>query len=149
MCSYCGCESIAIVGRFMAEHVALVNASGDLHRACTDGGAATVEAAARTLAGLLDPHTRAEEAGLFHLLRDDPEFTEYIAQLCDEHDALDAGLAAVVSAPDDASRAAAYRAFEVLLRGHIDREDNSLFPAAAIRFAGPEWDEVAALTPEP
>ena len=30
VCSYCGCESIEVVGRFMAEHVEIVNASGTL-----------------------------------------------------------------------------------------------------------------------
>ena len=34
MCSYCGCESIEVIGRFMAEHVEIINASGTLRRAC-------------------------------------------------------------------------------------------------------------------
>ena len=36
--------------------------------------------------------------------------------------------------------------FEILLRDHIDKEDNSLFPAAAIWLGGDEWVEVNALT---
>ena len=44
-------------------------------------------------------------------------------------------------------RTAAMEAFERALRCHIDREENGLFPAAAIAFSGPEWDRVAALTP--
>ena len=37
--------------------------------------------------------------------------------------------------------------FEDALREHINREDNGLFPAAAIHLGGPEWDEVERLTP--
>ena len=33
MCSYCGCRSISLVGRFMDEHEDIVNAAGILHRA--------------------------------------------------------------------------------------------------------------------
>lgn len=59
------------------------------------------------LRGLLDPHTRAEQVGLF------------------------GGLDAFVGA----------------LRRHIDREEDGLFPAAAIRLDGPDWEEVDVPTP--
>ena len=38
MCSYCGCDSITVIGRFMNEHVEIVNACGQLRRAVADGG---------------------------------------------------------------------------------------------------------------
>ena len=37
MCSYCGCESIAVVGRFMAEHVDIINMTTELRQACATG----------------------------------------------------------------------------------------------------------------
>jgi len=37
--------------------------------------------------------------------------------------------------------------FENALRNHIDKEDNGLFPAAAIALGGPEWVEVHDITP--
>lgn len=37
--------------------------------------------------------------------------------------------------------------FENELRDHIDKEDNGLFPAAAIALGGPEWIEVHEITP--
>lgn len=40
-----------------------------------------------------------------------------------------------------------YPRFEDALREHINREDNGLFPAAAIHLGGQEWDEVERLTP--
>ena len=142
MCSYCGCESIEVVGRFMAEHVEIVNASGTLGRACAGDDPARVAYAADALAQLLHPHTTAEERGLFALLAEDPEFTDHVASLCAEHADLDAGLARI-----RAGEHASYPSFDRSLRLHIDREENGLFPAAAVAFAGPEWEQVAALTP--
>jgi hypothetical protein len=144
MCSYCGCEDISVVGRFMSEHVDIINACGDLRRACRSGDGRAVGPAVERLLGLLHPHTVAEEAGLFSVLAEDAEFTDHVGRLCAEHTALDEQLAAI---RDGAHTA--FPAFERALRAHIDREENGLFPAAAIAFAGPEWDRVAALTPGP
>ena len=126
----------------MAEHVEIINASGDLRRAVQTGEPAAVRAAARTLAGLLHPHTQAEEVGLFAVMSRDDEFTEHVARLCAEHETLDAALVAIAEGGLEG-----YAAFERDLRNHIDREENGLFPAAAIAFAGPEWTEVHDLTP--
>lgn len=142
MCSYCGCDSVPCVARFMSEHAELVNACGELRRAGQLGDRAAVEVAADHLAGLLGPHTHAEEVGLFHVLRRDEDFADTIERLCAEHVRIDELLAAARS-----GGATAYDAFEHLLRAHIDHEDNGLFPAAVIALAGPEWDRVHALTP--
>lgn len=143
MCSYCGCESIEVIGRFMAEHTEIINAAGVLRRVIEQGGEeAAVHAAADTLAGLLNPHTQAEEVGLFSVMRREEQFTDHIGELCREHADLDEQLAAV-----RAGDHAAYPAFEHLLRHHIDREDNGLFPAAAIALDGPDWAEVEQTTP--
>ena len=142
MCSYCGCESVDVIGRFMAEHVEIINASGVLLRACRTADASAVVEAADHLQGLLHPHTVAEEAGLFHVLAEDGEFTPHTRRLCAEHADLDAALARIRDG-DHASSAT----FEQALRRHIDREENGLFPAAAVAFAGPEWGRVVGLTP--
>ncbi len=133
-----------MVGRFMAEHVDIVNACGELRRAALRGDTGAVERTADRLAGLLAPHTRAEEAGLFTLLARDDEFAGHVRSLCAEHVTLDERLARVRAGHHEE-----VHAFERLLRHHIDREENGLFPAAAIAFAGPEWDVVASMTPEP
>ena len=148
MCSYCGCENIEVVGRFMREHTEIINASGVLRAACDAGSQDAIAAAAAEVARLFAPHSAAEEAGIFTVMAEDPEFTDYVIRLCSEHEQLNAHLATIVAAADDANRHAAYEEFEHHLRGHIDREDNSLVPAAAVAFAGPEWERVAALTPD-
>lgn len=142
MCSYCGCESIETIGRFMAEHVEIINANGVLRRAVARGAGEEVRTAADRLAVLLSPHTRAEEVGLFSVLARDDEFAEHVARLCAEHTSLDAQLLDIAE-----GRWEAMGGFERALRDHIDREENGLFPAAAIAFAGPEWTEVHELTP--
>ena len=142
MCSYCGCESVEVIGRFMSEHVAIINATGDLRRAAESRDGTRVHNAVVTVRALLDPHAEAEESGLFAVLAEDAEFTEHVHGLCREHVALHQLLDRV-----DAGSHTLFPVFEKLLRGHIDREENGLFPAAAIAFAGPEWERVAALTP--
>jgi hemerythrin-like domain-containing protein len=144
MCSYCGCESIDVVGRFMREHVDIINATGVLRRAAETSDGALVREAVAVLRDLLDPHTEAEEAGLFTVLAEDAEFTEHVRGLCTEH----ATLAGLLDRVEGGSHGLV-PTLERFLRAHIDREENGLFPAAAIAFAGPEWGRVVALTPGP
>ncbi len=144
MCGYCGCESIDVIGRLMGEHVDIINAAGELRRAAEAADGARVGDAVARLRGLLDPHTRAEEVGLFALLAQDPEFTDHVIGLCAEHVILD-DLLNRVAAGDHALVPTLERA----MRTHIDREENGLFPAAAVALAGPEWQRVADLTPRP
>jgi hemerythrin-like domain-containing protein len=142
MCTYCGCESIEVIGRFMAEHTDIVNAAGVLRRAVASGDRGAVERAADGVAALLHPHTRAEEVGLFTVMRRQEEFTDHIDSLCAEHTTLDEQLAAVRAGQHDR-----LEEFISDLRHHIDREDNGLFPASAIALEGPDWAEVDEITP--
>lgn len=143
MCSYCGCRSISVIGRYSAEHDQIVNALGVLRRAAVTpasadrGVPAAVGEAAEVLRGLLDPHTESEERGLFRELRQDPDFTEHVDALCAEHGQLHGQLDAVARGELDR-----LPELEHLLRHHIDREENGLFPAAAIALDGPAWERV-------
>lgn len=137
MCSYCGCNAITTIGRLMDEHVEVINSTGMLRRACEARDADAVRAWAAKVAGQLTPHTDAEEVGLFAVMKEWDEFTEYITSLCGEHVTLDALLARVADGDFDA-----VTAFENALRQHIDREDNGLFPAAAVALSGPDWERV-------
>ena len=140
MCSYCGCADIEVVGRFMAEHEHIINHLGALRDGLEDPDRR--RAAAGTLAAHLLPHVEAEEVGLFAVMARDELFTGHIATLCGEHHELDDLLARVAD-----GEVGLFPRFEDALREHINREDNGLFPAAAIHLGGPEWDEVEQLTP--
>lgn len=126
----------------MAEHVDIINATGDLRRAVAAGDSDDVATRREQVAALLWPHTDAEERGLFHVMAREEEFSNHIATLCAEHRTLDATLLEV--RPGDTR---AMTRFEDALREHIHKEDNGLFPAAAIALDGDQWVEVHAITP--
>lgn len=137
MCSYCGCRETPEIGVLMTQHEGLVNDSGELLRRIHGG--ADVAAALEQLAAALATHVLREEGGLFTELRDDPEFAETVAGLCDEHDRIDE----LVQRVRDGETAAAEPLVD-LLRRHMDEEDNGLFPAVAVAVGGERWAAVAA-----
>lgn len=139
MCSYCGCRANTVIARYSAEHDEIVNAMGVLRRAASAGDRDGAGVAARDLAVLLDPHTASEERSLFAELRRDAEFTSHVDGLCAEHRGIDAALARVVEGD-----LAAAGMLEDILRRHIDKEENGLFPAAVIALDGPAWERVVS-----
>ena len=141
MCEYCGCRSIDLIGRFSEEHYSVVDRLGMLGRAVATYDQALVTVEGMALANLLWPHTKAEEAGLFHEMRKDPDFTATIDSLCGEHSSLDEQLERILDGD-----LAEYPAFEVALRNHIDHEENGLFPAAAVSIDGDTWEAIEKLT---
>lgn len=141
MCSYCGCRSIGIIGRFSTEHDELINTTGLLRRVVAAGHVDEVAGLVDDVARLLEPHTEAEEAGLFTVLRRDEDFSEHIDTLCGEHLGLDDLLARI-----RAGESHLVDRFDTELRSHIQREENGLFPASLTTLGGDEWDEVDALT---
>lgn len=141
MCEYCGCRSIDLIGRFSEEHYSVVDRLGDFGRAVATGDLDKVGHSGTELANLLWPHTKAEEAGLFHEMRKDPDFAPTIDSLCDEHSSLDEQLERIIDGD-----LAEFPAFERALRNHIDHEENGLFPAAAVGIDGPTWETINQLT---
>lgn len=138
MCSYCGCRSITVIGRFSEEHDEIVNAAGELRRAAERADLAVVRERAHDLGHLLHPHTDSEEQGLFAELRLDPDFTEHVDLLCGEHEDLDRRLDEI-----SGGDLSGVEQFITLLRRHIDREENGLFPAAAVSLHGPAWERIS------
>ena len=125
----------------MAEHVEIINASGELRRAV--GGDGDVAVAAGRLGALLHPHTATEEAGLFTVMKGIEEYHDHIETLCAEHRTLDDLLEAIV-----AGEHSRMDEFDVALREHIHKEDNGLFPAAALGLDGDQWIEIDERTHE-
>lgn len=141
MCSYCGCQSIGVIGRFTAEHEEIINTAGLLRRAAAAGETGEVAELAEEVAAMLTPHTDAEEAGLFTVLRREEEFAEYVDALCGEHVSLDALLERI-----GRGETALADSFFHALRSHIEREEDGLFPASLTTLRGADWDEVDART---
>lgn len=143
MCEYCGCRSIEVIGRFSREHDDVLTRLGNFGRACDSGDLEAVGRTGVALAEMLWPHTKAEEAGLFHEMRKEPEFTETIDSLCHEHASLDDQLERIIDGDLDE-----FLNFEIALRRHIDHEENGLFPAALIGVDGEMWERINARTHE-
>src|SRR5664279_3317535 len=123
MCSYCGCRNIPMIAQLNAEHDAIVNSSYALEIAYRDQDMDAARTACKELGGLLHPHTRREQDGLFAEMEKDELFTDHVASLCAEHDQLDADLEAI-----DAGDLTRIPTMIALLNNHIDREENGLFP---------------------
>lgn len=140
MCSYCGCKDIELIGRYMEEHEELINDLGILRRACEKEDLAEVKAACDHLAAMMRPHFDSEERSLFAVLREDADFSDHVDMLCTEHEDLWDLFDDVWGGKFDG-----YKALEDRLRVHMDREDNGLFPAAAVSLDGPSWERIMQL----
>ena len=125
----------------LTEHVEIINATGVLRRVALDGDGDATAPPSAELAPLLDPHTTAEEQGLF-------------AELASTRIRRPRGRT-VRRAPGDRRPPrpgrpgdhAEVEALENLLRRHIDKEENGIFPAAAVALDGAAWDRIQQRAP--
>ena len=141
MCQYCGCHENTIIARLADEHVRLIDLSGDMVRAVEASDPERARELAITARDILHPHTRAEERGLFAALRREEEaYGEAIDRLCGEHSMLDGLIDRIVDGEWHLGNE-----FVHGLREHIDREENSLFPASVVSIIdGDEWARIEA-----
>ncbi|WP_033216531.1 hemerythrin domain-containing protein [Kitasatospora phosalacinea] len=138
MCHYCGCREIPLIKDFIREHEAATDLTGEIARLLEAGDLAAAGALLPPLAAELAAHWRGEEAGLFRVMRGDPEFAAYVEALEAEHRALAELLAgADLAAPAD--RAALLAAFGEL-HEHIAKEEDGLFPASLIALTAADWN---------
>ncbi|GAA3771886.1 hemerythrin domain-containing protein [Streptomyces coacervatus] len=143
MCEYCGCQALETIDELTQEHervVALISRVRDAHR---DGRIACMAELAREISAVLGPHTHVEEHGLFPALAAD--FPEKIAALEDEHRRIEAVLAEA-NGPYLADRTWPDRLIETLdlLREHILKEQDGVFPAALALLDTGQWETVEA-----
>jgi hemerythrin-like domain-containing protein len=137
MCSYCGCRDIPLIARLTAEHTHIIEAGAGLRTVAALGDIAAVAQAAASIGGLLKPHTKSEEIGLFAELRRDATFTAPIDALCEEHHLIDDELDAL--ARGDLSRVMPLLG---LLRRHIEKEELGVFPAALASLGDEQWERL-------
>lgn len=144
MCEYCGCQSLTAIDELTREHdevVHLISHVRDAHRA---GDIDRMAELARRIGGVLEPHTEVEEHGLFPALAD--EFPEQLAALEDEHRRVEAVLAeAGPGTPPDATWPDRLIGTLDLLRLHILKEQDGVFPAALAALSTEQWEAVEAV----
>ncbi|MFK0156139.1 hemerythrin domain-containing protein [Streptomyces sp. NPDC090493] len=143
MCEYCGCRALESIDQLTLEHEAVVNLVGRVHDAHRNGEVALMAELARQIGTVLGPHTEVEEQGLFPALADD--FPEKTADLEAEHRRVEAVLAEAAG-PFLADPSWPQRLVDVLdlLRAHILKEQDGVFPAALARLDFDQWKSVEA-----
>jgi hemerythrin-like domain-containing protein len=143
MCEYCGCQSITVIAELTREHDAVVAELAKLrHRL----GEADLDAAAQTarrLTRILGPHTQVEEQGLFPLMVED--FPDHISALRGDHRLIEDVLGeASLATPTDAAWPARMLDVVELLREHILKEQDGVFPATLSVIDTEGWQSVEA-----
>jgi hemerythrin-like domain-containing protein len=127
MCDYCGCRETEPIAELSEEHAHLENLGTRLRNALQQDDDGTARALLARIVGILDPHVRKEERGLFsHMLDEGAEYETVVEGLIGEHIELEHAIARL----GDTLDRGAVLAFLEALDEHIFKEEWDLFPAA-------------------
>ncbi|MDW4911062.1 hemerythrin domain-containing protein [Streptomyces sp. ADMS] len=142
MCEYCGCQSLASIDELTREHDEVVRLISHVRPVRQDGDVDRMAQIAREITTVLDPHTQVEEHGLFPAMAGD--FPEQIAVLEAEHRRIGAVLAEAADGATSEDPNWPDRLIEAmaLLRDHILKEQDGVFPAALANLSTEEWEAV-------
>ncbi|MEU8606610.1 hemerythrin domain-containing protein [Actinoplanes sp. NPDC048791] len=123
------------------EHDMVVNLIGEVRGAHAATDTARMAELARQITGVLEPHTYVEEHGLFPVLAAD--FPGQVTVLQAEHRHIEAVLGeATGGAPADPAWPARLVETLDLLREHILKEQDGVFPAALATLNPADWDAI-------
>jgi hemerythrin-like domain-containing protein len=144
MCQNCGCLANTVIDELTREHDAAVGLIRTAFELLVAGRIADVAATCRAISALLNPHTAVEEEGLFvELFR---EFPGPLEALTREHRHIEGVLEeAAAGVPADPLWPERLRGALGMLREHILKEQDGVFPAAIISLDGDQWENVEAV----
>lgn len=141
MCEYCGCQAVAAIEELTREHDLVVALIAEVRVAAAAADLPAMAALTNRMATILGPHTLVEEEGLFPALADD--FPDQVAVLHAEHRRVEAVLGeAADGTPADPTWPARLAETLHLLREHILKEQDGVFPAALSSLSPAQWDAV-------
>ena len=144
VCEYCGCQALDAIALLTAEHDLVVNLAGEARRALLTGDLDLAADRARAVAAVLAPHTAVEEGALFPAMAD--EYGDHVKGLVYEHRQVERVLEESVDAtPNDPAWPARLENALRVLREHILKEQDGLFPAALALLDPEQWDAVDAV----
>jgi hemerythrin HHE cation binding domain-containing protein len=144
MCEYCGCQQIATIGELTAEHDAVVAEMSMVRTHLAAGRRWEAAVSCRRIATILGPHTLVEEEGLFPELAG--EFPTHVAALQAEHRRIESVLAEAQDAvPSDPTWPTRLLTTFVVLREHILKEQDGMFPAALVSLDSSQWERVESV----
>lgn len=142
MCEHCGCQALQTIDELTREHDAALGHVRTAELAATAGDLAGARSACAALDGLLVPHTAVEEEGVFPALA--REYPGHVAGLVDEHRLVHGALAELATSAEDdwATRLADALA---VLRAHIAKEQDGLFPASLTSLTTGDWEQAESV----
>ena len=144
MCEYCGCQEIATISELTREHDAVVAEIAIVRRLINADDLEAAGKSAGRIAEILTPHTRVEEDGLFPLMEED--FPDHIHVLGHEHRVIEGVLAeSADGVPADPTWPVRLIAALELLRDHILKEQDGLFPATVTILDAHDWEALEEL----
>jgi hemerythrin-like domain-containing protein len=148
VCEYCGCQEVTAIGELTREHDLVVALIAGVRAAYADrdtvAGTTRMAAVARQITAILAPHTQVEELGLFPALAD--EFEDHVTALQAEHRRVDAVLAeAATTVPVDPTWPRRLIDALEVLREHILKEQDGVFPAALTTLRTADWEAIDAV----
>lgn len=144
MCEYCGCQAVPAVEALTREHDLVVNLIGGVRAAHAAGDMPGMAVLVGRIAAVLGPHTAVEEEGLFPALVAD--FPDHVAALHVEHRRIEAVLDEAASGvPADPGWPVRLLETLSMLREHILKEQDGVFPAALATLGPADWDVVDAV----
>ena len=144
MCEYCGCQQITTIAELTREHDAAVELVGQIQTALRGQHFEDVATRCQQILDILAPHTVVEEEGLFPEMAF--EFPDHIAALRSEHREIEKVLGeAADGLPDDPTLPDRLLAVLNMLREHILKEQDGVFPAALAALDSDQWESIEAL----
>ncbi len=144
MCEYCGCQDIDVINELTREHDAVVAFIGRIHRSLQDQRLDDVAESCRQISVILAPHTVVEEEGLFPEMA--AEYPDHIEALRSEHREIESVLdEAADGTPDDPAWPERLLGAVSLLRDHILKEQDGVFPAALVALDPDQWERIEAV----
>ena len=144
MCEYCGCQQIATIADLYREHDAAVELVGRIQSGLRDQRHGDVAEDCRQILVILAPHTVVEEEGLFPEMT--AEFPDHISVLRSEHREIEKVLGeAEDGVPDDPTWPDRLVGVLHLLREHILKEQDGVFPAALVALEAEQWERIEAV----
>ena len=155
MCEYCGCQALAPIAELTGEHDLVLSLVCEARVARDEEDVSRMAELASQIAAVLGPHTRVEEGSLFPALAAD--FPDQMAILEAEHQQIAAVLGeALPGPPEDPAWPDRLTAALALLRAHIHKEQDGVFPAALATLRPADWEamenirtQVGSLLPSP
>jgi hemerythrin-like domain-containing protein len=139
VCEYCGCQALAPISELTREHDLVLSLVCEIRVARDQGDGPRMAELASRIAAVLGPHTEVEERGLFPALAAD--FPDQIAILEAEHQQIAAMLGEASSGlPEDPAWPDRLTAALTILRAHIHKEQDGVFPAALATLRNADWE---------